>query len=128
MASLTPAVSTSSDQAMLPAQNHMIMVWDYQPDDMVLLHLNSAVEDALSKILKFGFNHIYNKPAMADSLRKQVLAWAKHIAGEILGYGNWQEIYNFTFEALHTVAQITVPQCLAILERLAWDKSSKLNN
>ncbi len=77
---------------------------NYQRDDTCLLYLNNAVEDALSKILRFGFDidHVDPKPDTANFLRKQVLAWAKHISGEIPGYNNWREIYDFTFEALNT--------------------------
>jgi len=66
------------------------------------LQLNDAVEDALVKILRFGFDidRTIAKPAAAETPRKQVLAWAKHISREIPVYSNWREIYDFTFEAL----------------------------
>ncbi|KAI9429254.1 hypothetical protein F5148DRAFT_1155249, partial [Russula earlei] len=66
-------------------------------------NLNDAVEDALSKILRFGFDidRVEVKPATAQTLRNQIVAWAKHISGEIPGYTNWQEIYAFTFDTLY---------------------------
>src|SRR6266511_1691273 len=76
----------------------------YQRDDWCRLQLNDAVEDALSKILRFGFDidRLEVKPATAKTPRDQILAWAKHIASDIPGYTKWQEIYKFTFDTLYT--------------------------
>ena len=75
----------------------------YQCDDWRRLQLNDTVEDAFSKNLWFGFDigQVEVKPAAAKTLRDQILAWAKHIAGENSRYTKWQEIYDFTFEALY---------------------------
>jgi hypothetical protein len=94
-----------ADKATSPDQRHTIMVRSsYQRDDWCRLQLNDAVEDALSKILRFGFDidRAKAKPATATALRDQILTWAQHMAGEIPGYTNWQEIYDFTFKALYT--------------------------
>ncbi|KAG5652214.1 hypothetical protein H0H81_005794 [Sphagnurus paluster] len=106
MASLAASISadqaTSSDDS---DESHTIMSRSsYQRDDWLRLQLNEAVEDALSKILRFGFDidRVEVKPASAQPLRNQILAWAKHIASDIPGYTNWQEIYDFTFDALCT--------------------------
>ena len=74
----------------------------YQRDDWRILTLNDAVEDSLSKILRFGFDVDRNtaKPADADSIKSRIILWAKHIANEIPGYSNWQEIHDFTLDAL----------------------------
>ncbi len=102
MASL--AANIPPAQATEPDQRHTILVrTSYQRDDWRRLQLNDAVEDALSKILRFGFDidRVEVKPATAQTLRDQILAWAKHISGDIPGYTNWQEIYAFTFDALY---------------------------
>ncbi|KAF8344540.1 hypothetical protein F5887DRAFT_970436 [Amanita rubescens] len=102
MASL--AVDIPPAQATSPDQSHTIAARKaYKRDDWRLLHLNDAVEDALSKILRFGFDidRVVVKPATAKALRDQILTWAKHIAGEIPGYTDWQQIYDFTFDALY---------------------------
>jgi len=102
MASLAPAIP--GDKATSPDQSHTIMVHSsYQRDDWRRLHLNDAVEDALAKILRFGFDidRVEVEPETATTLRNQILTWAQHMAGEIPGYANWQEIYDFTFEALY---------------------------
>ncbi|KAI0289048.1 hypothetical protein BC826DRAFT_639489 [Russula brevipes] len=96
-------------QATSPDQSHTVVVRStYQRDDWRRLSLNDAVEDALSKILRFGFDidRIEIKPATAQTLRNQILSWAKHIAGEIPGYTNWQEIYTFTFDALYVADEV----------------------
>jgi len=103
MASLVPAIP--DDKATSPSESHTIMTRSsYQRDDWRRLQLNDAVEDALSKILRFGFDidRAEAEPATAKALRGQILTWAQHIAGEIPGYTNWQEIYDFTFKALYT--------------------------
>ena len=63
----------------------------YQRDDRCRLQLNDA----------FDIDRVEVKPATAQTLRDQILAWAKHIAGEIPGYTKWQEIYDFMFDALY---------------------------
>ncbi|KAI9509585.1 hypothetical protein F5148DRAFT_734618 [Russula earlei] len=91
-------------QATSPDQSHSIVLCSsYQHDDWRRLHLNDTVKDALSKILRFGFDidRVEVKPATAQTLRDQILAWAKHIFGKIPGYTNWQDIYAFTFDALY---------------------------
>jgi hypothetical protein len=76
----------------------------YQCNDWCIVTLNDAVEDALSKILRFGFDvdHDTSKLSATKFIKDQILAWAKHIAGDIPGYSNWQEIYDFTFDALYS--------------------------
>ncbi|KAF8323456.1 uncharacterized protein EI90DRAFT_3076686 [Cantharellus anzutake] len=102
MASLAANIPLA--QATSLDQSHTIVVRSsYQRDDWRRLQLNDAVEDVLSKILRFGFDidRVEVAPATAKPLRSQLLAWAKHIAGDIPGYTNWQEIYSFTFDALY---------------------------
>jgi hypothetical protein len=76
----------------------------YTHDDWRILTLNDAVEVALSKILRFGFDSDRDvaKPGITDSIKDQILAWAKHIAGNIPGYSNWQEVFDFTFDVLYS--------------------------
>jgi hypothetical protein len=80
----------------------------YQPNDWCILTLNEAVEGALSKILRFGsdidrdISICIAKPGVTNVIKNQILTWVEHIAGDIPGYSNWQEIYDFTFNALHS--------------------------
>jgi hypothetical protein len=81
----------------------------YQRDDWRIMTLNNAVEDALSKIPRFGFDicrdfidHDTSKLGVTKFIKDQILAWAKHITGDIPGYFNWQEIYDFTFDVLYS--------------------------
>ena len=101
MASLAPNIS--SDKATSIDHSHTIMTRNYERDDWRILTLNDATEDALSKILRFGFDidRVTTKPPTANPIKAQLLAWAAHIASEIPGYNNWQEIYDFTFAALN---------------------------
>jgi hypothetical protein len=86
--------------------SHIIMASreGYQCNDWCIVTLNDAVEDALSKILRFGFDvdHDTSELSVTKFIKDQILAWAKHIAGDIPGYSNWQEIYDFTFDALYS--------------------------
>jgi hypothetical protein len=98
-ANIAPQHATSVDLS------HAIMAREgYQRDDWRFVTLNDAVEDALSKILRFGFDIDRDtaKLGVAKSIKDQILAWAKHIAGDIPGYSNWQEIDDFTFDALYS--------------------------
>ncbi len=69
------ATNISSDQATSPDHSYSIMVRNYERDDTRLVLLNDAVEDALSKILRFGFDT--DRVLPMHSLREQVLAWVK---------------------------------------------------
>jgi hypothetical protein len=85
--------------------SHTIMAGEgYQRNNWHIVTLNNAVEDALSKILRFGLDIDRDTAnlGVAKSIKDQILAWAKHIAGDIPGYSNWQEIYDFTFNALYS--------------------------
>jgi hypothetical protein len=42
------------------------------------------------------------KPDTAKMLSDQILTWAKHISDDIPGYTSWQQVYDFTFDALYT--------------------------
>src|SRR6266852_3257916 len=103
MASL--ALDIAPQRATSHDLGHTIMTRkSYTRDDWRTLALNDAVEDALCKILRFGFDvdRDVAKPGITESIKDQVLAWAKHIAGDIPGYSNWREIYDFTFDALYS--------------------------
>jgi hypothetical protein len=115
---MTPLVANIAPQhaTSLNLSHTMIMAREgYQRNDWCIVTLDDAVEDALSKILRFGFDIDRDtaslgfdidpdavSPGVAKSIRDQILAWAKHIAGDIPGYSSWQEIYDFTFNALYS--------------------------
>ena len=72
MASL--AANISCDQATLSDHGHSIGLMtqnNHNCDDWRILTPNDATEDALSEILRFGFNIdcITTKPTTADSIR-----------------------------------------------------------
>lgn len=107
MLSLAANIAPQHDTSLNPS--HTIMAREgYQRNDWCILTLNEAVEDALSKILRFGFDIDRDplgdtaKLRVTKSIKDQILAWAKHIAGNIPGFSNWQEIYDFTFDALYS--------------------------
>jgi hypothetical protein len=107
MVSLAANIAPQHATSLNPS--HTIMAREgYQRNDWCILTLNEAVEDALSKILRFGFDIARDplgdtaKLRVTKSIKDQILAWAKHIAGNIPGYSNWQEIYDFTFDALYS--------------------------
>jgi hypothetical protein len=62
----------------------------YRRDDWRILTLNDAAEDALSKILSFGFDIDRDiidrdtfKLGVTKFIKDQILAWAKHISGNL---------------------------------------------
>jgi hypothetical protein len=101
MASLAPGIAPQHATSL--DHSHNIMTREgYKRDDWRILTLNDAAEDALSKILRFGFDidRDVAKPGVTMRIKNQIIAWAKHISDDIPGYSNWQEIYDFTFDAL----------------------------
>jgi hypothetical protein len=108
MASLAANVlaNVPSDQVTSHDSSHTIMARNpYEHEDWRILLLNDTVEDALSKILRFGFDidHATTKPSSAKMISDRILAWAKHITDDIPGYTSWQQIYDFTFNALYSL-------------------------
>jgi hypothetical protein len=110
MAQAFLASNIASQHTTLLNYSHTIMNRKgYQPNNWCILTLNEAVEDALSKILHFGFDIDCNisisiaKPGITNVIKNQILTWVKHIAGDIPGYSNWQEIYDFTFNAVNAL-------------------------
>jgi hypothetical protein len=81
---------------------------DYTRDDWRHLALNEALETALSNILQHGYDIDRTEalPADAQSIKKQILKWARHIQEEVPGYATWEEAYEFTFNALHKLDAI----------------------
>jgi hypothetical protein len=101
MASLAPGIAPQHATSLDLSHNIMIRE-GYERDDWRILTLNDAAEDALSKILRFGFDIDRDvvKTDVAMRIKNQIFAWAKHISDDIPGYSNWQEVYDFTFDAL----------------------------
>lgn len=107
MASL--AADITDAQAWSQDHSYSIMARrGYQTRDWRFIQLSDELERALSNILRHGYDIDRNEvaPATAQSIKAQILAWAKHIAGDIPGYSTWDEIYEFTFSALHDPAAV----------------------
>jgi hypothetical protein len=115
--------------AHLAVRNRAIMdLSSYRRDDWRYLQLNEAVEDVLSKILRFGFDidHIEVKNAAAHALCSQIITWAKVIVRAIPSCGDWKEMYDFTFEVLY--APDAVPGIDAILIGTEVDLRAKFQD
>lgn len=89
-------------------QHRMLARNDYTSKQWRHVELNEALERALSNILRHGYDIDLReaKPASADAIKGQILRWAQHIVEDIPGYNSWEEIFEYTVDALYSPCEL----------------------